>query len=145
MGFLRWLVEAAPGAAGYWPAQAVANAALGGVGAIDTTVAFTAMPAVRPPRLGPGGGGRAGLDDVGRLPRIVPGCDAVGTVEAAGGALRGPGTIDALGEQLVAGADQVGDVLVILGSTLIVWAVVPDWREEPGLWTVPHTAPAATR
>ena len=36
------------------------------------------------------------------------------------------GTIDAMGEQLVAGADEPGDVLVILGTTLIVWAVVPD-------------------
>ena len=33
-----------------------------------------------------------------------------------------------------------GDVLVILGSTLIVWAVVPGWPEVDGLWTVPHTA-----
>jgi xylulokinase len=30
---------------------------------------------------------------------------------------------------------------VILGSTLIVWAVIPDWREAAGVWTVPHTAP----
>ena len=36
------------------------------------------------------------------------------------------GTIDAMGEQIVAGADEPGDVLVILGTTLIVWAVVPD-------------------
>ena len=57
------------------------------------------------------------------------GAEPVGTVDAAGGALLGGGTIDALGEQLVAGADHDGDVLVILGSTLIVWAVIPDWRE----------------
>ena len=36
------------------------------------------------------------------------------------------GTIDAMAEQIVAGADEPGDVLVILGTTLIVWAVVPD-------------------
>jgi xylulokinase len=83
----------------------------------------------------------AGVDDVACLPRIVGGTDAVGTVADAGGALLGPGTIDALGEQLVAGADADGDVLVILGSTLIVWLVIPDWREVDGLWTVPHTAP----
>ena len=40
-----------------------------------------------------------------------------------------------------AGADESGDVLVILGSTLIVWAVIDDWREADGVWTVPHTAP----
>jgi xylulokinase len=30
---------------------------------------------------------------------------------------------------------------VLLGTTLIVWAVVEDWPEVPGLWTVPHTVP----
>jgi len=28
---------------------------------------------------------------------------------------------------------------VIFGATLIVWAVVDDWVEVPGLWTLPHT------
>src|SRR5690606_1307384 len=52
------------------------------------------------------------------------------------------GTIDALAEQLVAGADEPGDVLVILGTTLITWAVVPaDAVAVDGLWVVPHTAP----
>src|SRR5687767_12912167 len=32
VGFLRWCAAEAPDAAGYWPAQAVANAALGGEG-----------------------------------------------------------------------------------------------------------------
>ncbi len=41
----------------------------------------------------------------------------------------------------MAGASEDGDVLVILGSTLIVWAVTPTWREVDGLWTVPHTVP----
>jgi xylulokinase len=26
------------------------------------------------------------------------------------------------------------------GTTLIVWAVIPEYREVPGLWTIPHTA-----
>ena len=30
-------------------------------------------------------------------------------------------------------------MLVIFGATLIVWAVVDDWVEAPGLWTLPHT------
>ena len=79
---------------------------------------------------------------VDRLPRIVAGDTAAGRVRdgtAAAGALLGGGTIDAFAEQLVAGADDDGDVLVICGTTLITWAVVPDWREVPGLWTVPHT------
>ena len=28
---------------------------------------------------------------------------------------------------------------MIFGATLIVWAVVDDWVEAPGLWTLPHT------
>ena len=56
------------------------------------------------------------------------------------GAVVGGGTIDAFGEQLVADVG-VGDVFVILGTTLIVWAVVEEWKEVPGLWTVPHTSP----
>ena len=37
-GFLRWAVAEAPDAAGYWPAQAVATHAIGGVPAIDTAM-----------------------------------------------------------------------------------------------------------
>ncbi len=139
--FLAWLVDAHPEAAGYWPAQAVANAALSGEGAMDATVAMTAVPLFDYRDWDPAVAGAAGLTDLAKLPRVVTGADAVGKVEAAAGAPLGGGTIDALGEQLVAGADQDGDVLVILGSTLIVWAVIPEWRTEDGLWTVPHTAP----
>jgi xylulokinase len=49
------------------------------------------------------------------------------------------GTIDAFCDQIVAGAGEVGDVLVIFGATLIVWVVTDSWLEVPGLWTVPHT------
>ena len=139
--FLAWLVREHPDAAGFWPAQAVANAALSGVGAIDTVVAYTTMPLFDLHGWDAAVAAGVGLDDVGRLPVIVSGSDPVGRVDAAGGALLGGGTIDALGEQLVAGADADGDVLVILGSTLIVWAVAPGWPEVEGLWTVPHTAP----
>ena len=50
------------------------------------------------------------------------------------------GAVDALCEQLVAGADRDGDVLVLCGTTLIVWVTIPEYREIPGLWTLPHTA-----
>jgi xylulokinase len=46
-----------------------------------------------------------------------------------------------MAEQLVAGADDVGDVLVILGTTLIVWCVVPDLVDVAPFYCVPHTAP----
>src|SRR6202023_1032243 len=45
--------------------------------------------------------------------------------------------IDALCEQMVAGADDDGDVLVLCGTTLIVWVIVPEARQVPGLWTIP--------
>ncbi|HET9291398.1 MAG TPA: FGGY-family carbohydrate kinase [Actinomycetes bacterium] len=142
LAFLAWHVAASPGAAGYWPAQAVANHALCGRGAIDTTTAMTAHPLF----------GGAGWDGdlaaaagatVAQLPAIVAGPEPAGRVREglpAAGALVGGGTIDALAEQMVAGADDPGDVLVLCGTTLITWGVLDGWREAPGLWTIPHTA-----
>ena len=140
LGFLRWCAAEAPGAAGYWPAQAVANHALCGVGAIDSVTAMTAVPLFDYTAWDPAVAATAGVD-VSQLPLVVPGADTVGTVEMADGAPLAGGTIDAFAEQLVAGADHDGDVLVICGATLITWAVTSDWVERPGLWTIPHTAP----
>jgi xylulokinase len=139
--FLEWLAREHPDAGGYWPAQAVANRALSGSGAIETTVAMTALPLFDFQGWDPAVAAKAGVDDIARLPRIVVGTEPVGRVHDAGDAPLGGGTIDALAEQFVAGADRDGDVLVILGSTLIVWAVIPEWRQAPGVWTVPHTVP----
>jgi xylulokinase len=139
--FLAWLVEHHPDAAGYWPAQAVANAALGGVGAIDAMLGFTAMPLFDGRRWDPEVAAGAGLDDVSRLPVVLTGGVPAGAVDAAGGAVLGGGTVDAYGEQVVAGADHDGDVLVILGATLIVWAVTSTEEHVDGLWTIPHSAP----
>ena len=137
--FLRWLAVEAPDAAGFWPAQAVANHALCGQGAIDTVTAMTALPLFTGVEWDAEVASLAGarLD---QLPRVVPGSDPVGRVTGTD-VLLGGGTIDAFGEQLVAAADDTGDVLVILGTTLFTWAVIDDWREVPGLWTIPHTAP----
>jgi xylulokinase len=145
--FLAWLVDAHPDAAGYWPAQAVANHALAGVGAIDTVVAMTALPLFDFSGWDATVAKAAGLDDVSRLPMLVSGSGAIGSVSAglpAAGAAVGPGTIDAFAEQLVSGAVDDGDVLVILGATAIVWAVTPEWVEVDGVWTVPHTTPGKT-
>jgi len=139
--FARWLAARHPDAAGLWPAQAVANRALGGPGAIDTVVAMTMVPLFDYTGWDASVARAHGITDTALLPELSTGHGAVGKVPAAGGAALGPGTIDAFAEQLVAGADSDGDVLVILGSTLIVWAVIPEWREVPGLWTVPHTTP----
>jgi xylulokinase len=46
---------------------------------------------------------------------------------------------------MVAGADRDGDVLVMCGTTLIVWTTIPEARQVPGLWTIPHTAPGKSQ
>jgi xylulokinase len=142
LAFLAWHVRESPEATGFWPAQAVANHALTGRSAVDTTVAMTADPLFGgqgwEARVAAGAG-----TDVSALPDIVAGTEPVGAVlpdRPAAGALVAGGTIDALAEQVVAGADEVGDVLVLCGTTLITWAVVEEWAEVEGLWTVPHTA-----
>ncbi len=140
VGFARWLVAEAPDAHGYWPAQAVANHALAGVGAIDSTTAMAAVPLFDFAGWDPGICGEIGADP-GQFPQVSSGPERIGEVS---GAPIGGGTIDALGEQWVAGANAAGDVLVICGASLITWAVVDDWMEKPGLWTVPHTAPGKT-
>jgi len=153
LAFLDWLTTHAPNATGYWPAQAVANHTLCGLGAIDSTTAMTAVPLFDHTAWDSGHAAAAGAS-VQSLPVVVPGTNAAGRVLdglPAAGAVVGGGTIDALGEQVVAGAEESGDVLVICGATLITWAVVDQWHAEngsprlphagPGLWTVPHTAP----
>jgi xylulokinase len=137
VSFLRWCAREAPDAAGFWPAQAVANCALTGEGALDSVTAITTHPLFDYTAWDPAITAEAGAR-VEQLPRIVSGNDSVATVD---GMVVGGGTVDALAEQLVAGADDDGDVLVILGTTLITWGVIPEWREVPGLWTIPHTAP----
>lgn len=142
IGFLRWAAREWPGAAGYWPAQAVASFALSGVPAIDTAMSMS-LGDLRV-------GNEWNLDmlrDIGvdpaQLPTVVPMAEKAATVKGTGAVLA-PGTVDALCDQLVAGADNSGDVLVICGATLVVWAVVDEWIECPGLWTVPHLVPGKT-
>jgi xylulokinase len=142
LAFLAWHAGASTGAAGYWPAQAVANHALCGRAAIDTTTAMTALPLFDGRGWDEGLAASAGTT-VDRLPAIVVGVEPAGRVAGgrpAAGALVGGGSIDAFAEQLVAGADDVGDVLVLCGTTLITWGVLGAWSTAPGLWTIPHSA-----
>ena len=141
VGMVRWCAGAAPEAHGFWPAQAVANHALCGTATIDTVTAMTAVPLFDHTGWDASVAAAAGAR-VDQLPVLVSGSTPAGTTPD--GAVVGGGTIDAFAEQLVAGADHEGDVLVILGTTLITWAVSADWRDVPGLWTVPHTAPGLT-
>lgn len=139
MQFLTWQAAQRPDASGYWMAQAVANHALSGSAAVSMIVAATATP------LFDWTGWDAGLvascgARVDQLPELRPPGEAVGEVIGyAGCALEG-GTIDAFAEQLVADAREVGDVLVILGTTLIVWTVVPEAVDVPNYYGMPNTA-----
>ena len=133
--FLRWTAAQAPDAAGYWPAPAVANYALAGEAVVDFPTAYTALP------LFDGNGWSAEAcaqrgATVEQMPKVgAPGA-AAGRV-VGGGAVLAVGAIDALCEQMVAGADDDGDVLVLCGTTLIVWVTIPEVRQVPGLWTIP--------
>jgi xylulokinase len=140
--FLAWLSGNCTDAECFWPAQATANHALTGRAAMDTTTAFTAYPLFDGAKWDD-----ALIAEVGvraeQLPEIVVGTEPAGRIGGENGPLLGGGTIDAMAEQVVAGADNDGDVLVICGTTLITWAVLrgEEWLEQPGLWTIPHTAP----
>ncbi len=142
-GFLRWSSRAAPGAHAYWPAQAVANFALGGRPAVDYAVAYIASPLFGVNGWDAGICGRYGVGPD-QLPEVeLPGA-AIGHLGGdAGGPVLTAGAVDVWCEQLVAGATQAGDVHVMCGTTLIVWAVGPAGGPEPhpGLWSVPHGSP----
>jgi xylulokinase len=131
--FLRWTAAQAPDAAGYWPAPAVANHALAGEAVVDFPTAFTASP------LFDGDGwNAAACADHGATERQMPRVAAPGTAAGqVGSAVLAVGGIDAVCEQMVSGADRDGDVLVLCGTTLIVWVTIPEPRQVPGLWTIP--------
>lgn len=136
--FLRWTAGQAPDAAGYWPAAAVANYALGRQPMIDFATAFTTMPLFD----GTAWNAKECADcgaSPDRMPRVAAPGAAVGTVGDTDAVLA-TGAIDATCEQMVAGADRDGDVLVLCGTTLIVWVTIPEYRDVDGLWTIPHTA-----
>ncbi|MEB3982960.1 FGGY-family carbohydrate kinase [Mycobacterium sp. 663a-19] len=135
--FLRWTAAEAPGAAGYWPAPAVANHALAGEALIDVATAATAFPLFDGTGWNPTACAERGATFE-QMPRVETIGTAAGQVRGTGAVL-GVGAIDALCEQIVAGADRDGDVLVMCGTTLIVWAILPEARQVPGLWTIPHT------
>jgi xylulokinase len=138
-GFMRWAAATAPEAAGYWPCQGVATHALSGVPAIDTAVS-TSLGHMH--TFGAWNTGLLAAMGVAesQLPTVVPMAEAAGTLPGSDTIFTG-GSIDALCDQVVAGATQPGDVLVIFGATLIVWAVTEDWRMVPGLISYPHTTP----
>jgi xylulokinase len=143
-GFLRWSAAAAPGAHGFWPAQAVANFALGGRPAVDFAVAFISSPVFGAEGWDPAVCGRCGVRPD-QLPDVdMPGA-AVGRVGGDGdGPVLTAGSVDVWCEQLVSGASEPGDVHVVCGTTLIVWSVgraEGDPEPDASVWTVPHSRP----
>ena len=140
--FLRWTAAEAPGAAGYWPAPAVANHALAGEPVIDVATAATAFPLFDGTGWNPAACAERGAAAE-QMPRVETIGTAVGQVHPTGsktGPVLGVGAIDAICEQILAGADREGEVLVMCGTTLIVWAIATEARQVPGLWTIPHTS-----
>jgi xylulokinase len=122
--FLRWTAREASDAKGYWPATAVANHALAGEAVIDNATASTMYPLFD---------GTGWSED--RCAECGATADRMPTVDGTGaavGQLRDANTILAAG--------SVDALCEQLGTTLIVWITIPDYREVPGLWTVPHTA-----
>ena len=138
LGFVRWLAREAPDAHGLWPAQAVANHALSGEAVLDTTTAALAHPLFDWIGWDEQLATRLGIRTA-QLPRLVPTGWEAGRIGDDGPALAS-GCVDAMAEQLVAGADQPGDVLVLFGTTLIVWVVAAEAAEVPGYVSIPHTA-----
>jgi xylulokinase len=74
------------------------------------------------------------------MPNIGVSGTALADVQGFDNCVLEGGTIDAMGEQMVAGADDRGDVLIILGTTLILWAVMDEPAPVPNHYTIPHTA-----
>jgi xylulokinase len=136
-GFVRWATEEAPGAHGLWPAQAVANYALAGAAAIDMTTASTAYPVYDFRDWDADLAAELGAR-VEQFPRVLPIGAEAGRLTQGGAALAS-GCIDAFAEELVAGADQPGDVLVLLGTTLIVWVVAAGTGDVPGWVVLPNS------
>ncbi len=141
--FVRWAAAEAPDAAGYWPAPAVANHALAGEAVIDFGTAYASLPLFD----GTGWSETACAEHgvtVDQMPTVAGTGAPIGQMPDSGAVLA-VGAIDAMCEQLVAGADGDGDVLVLCGTTLIVWVTVPGMPTVPGLWTIPHTTPGKGR
>jgi xylulokinase len=142
-GFVRWATTEQPAAAGLWPAQAVANHALAGVAAIDMMTASTAHPVYDFTSWDAGLAAQLGAR-VEQFPAVLPPGAAAGSLPGDGGVLAS-GCIDAMGEQLVAGADAAGDVLVLLGTTLIVWVVATGSGDAPGYVVLPDPGAGTAR
>ncbi len=140
VSFLRWAKAAAPDAAAFWPATAMANHALSGEAVLDTTTACVAYPLFDWTKWDPEVAAGVGIS-VDQLPRVVPTGWACGNVGGPDGPVLAPGCVDVLTDQIVAGAREVGDVLILMGTTLIVNVVTPSHAPVNDHWVMPFTEP----
>jgi xylulokinase len=138
MAFITWCREQEPGAHGYWPAQAVAAVALGGSPVVDWGTAATAWPLFGGQEWDAGQAADLGIR-VEQLPTVAGMGEAASTLPS--GQVLAPGTVDALGEQIVCEAREPGDVLVMLGTTLMTWALTDGWADHTPLWCIPWHVP----
>jgi xylulokinase len=136
IGFVRWLAHEYPKASAYWPSTAVANYALGGVAAIDIAVAMSCGSLFTGEKWNAETCASVGVDPS-QLPDVAHPGSPLGHVRGTDAVL-GTGFVDVMCEQLVSGADQVGDVHVQCGTSLLIWAISDAERQVPGLWTYPH-------
>ena len=132
VGFARWLAGR-DGVEALWPAQAAANRALCGVAAIDSATAMAMTPMSDGQRWAPELLHEIGMTSE-QFPAISAGAAAIGECD---GVPVSAGTIDVMGEQLVAPCGDPGDVLVMCGTTLLPWVLTDEWVEIDGLWTFP--------
>jgi xylulokinase len=135
----QWAVEQQPGAFGYWNCQAVATHALAGVAAVDAAAATSFGSLMKRGRWNVEALAELGLVEE-QVPIVGQMGGSLGTLPGTETAFAG-GSVDAFCEQLVAGAHSVGDVLVIFGATLIVWIVTDEWKDVPGMTTLPMMIP----
>ncbi len=135
LNFLKWTVQNYPKASGYWPAQTVANSALGNAPVLDTITAFSTMPLFS---------GESWNENLcqeiqispSQLPRLRHPTEIIAKI---GNASLIAGIADAFSELMVLPAQNPGDVVVTFGSTLLCWAIAnTDIPEPPGLWSFPH-------
>jgi xylulokinase len=136
--FLRWTAREAPDAKGYWPAAAVANHALAGEAVLDNATASTTYPLYDGTGWSEDVCADCGVVSDG-MPRVEQTGTAVGRLHGSDAVLAA-GSVDAVCEQLVTDATRDGDVVVLCGTTLIVWVMIPEYRDVPGLWTLPNTS-----
>jgi xylulokinase len=133
---LAWAIGERPGARGYWNCQAMATHALTGIPAVDQATATSFGGLYEGGRWDKEALHDLGVDEA-QLPVVGGMGQGLGTVPDSDTVFAG-GSIDAFCEQIVAGADRIGDVLVIFGATLIIWVVAEEWRDVPGLTTLPN-------